>query len=66
MEDPIDGEQYTKFLEVTIPFLLEAVSLDIPARMWFQHEGAPPHFKGVICCTLITQKDELVQGVQCS
>ena len=35
---------YRLFLEVHLPMLLEDVPLHIRRRMWFQHDGAPPHF----------------------
>jgi hypothetical protein len=44
IEEHIGRDQYTQFLEATLPLLLEDVHLDIRARMWFQHDGAPPHF----------------------
>ena len=41
---PLNGENYAIFLDRTLPELLEEVPLDIRRRMWFQHDGAPPHF----------------------
>ena len=39
---------YRMFLEVSLPRSLEAVPLGIRRRMWYQHDGAPPHFAGPV------------------
>jgi hypothetical protein len=44
IKDCIGRDQYNQLLKATLPLLLEDVLLDIHARMWFQHDGAPPHF----------------------
>jgi hypothetical protein len=48
-------------------FLLEDVPLDIRAMMWFQHDGAPPHFTPHVLNLLVTNYAErwIGRGVQC-
>ena len=36
------------FLREVFGELLENISSDIRRRLWFQHDGAPPHFAGAI------------------
>ena len=40
----LNSERYLEFLQTTLPTLLEDVPFNIRAAMWFQHDGAPPHF----------------------
>ncbi|GFS87567.1 hypothetical protein TNCV_2941691 [Trichonephila clavipes] len=40
----LDGETYLVFLQEVLPVLLQNVPVNIKARMWFQHDGAPAHF----------------------
>ena len=40
----LNGDGYRQFLENHLPSLLEDVPLDVRQRMWFLHDGAPPHF----------------------
>ena len=42
-EGRLTGEAYLKFLQEELPQLLEDVSFDKRSRMYFQHDGAPPH-----------------------
>jgi hypothetical protein len=37
-------EVYHRFLQEELPRLLEDVPLNKRGRMYFQHDGAPPHF----------------------
>ena len=39
---------YLIFLQEVLNELLEDVPLDIRRRLWFQHDGAPPHFEGAV------------------
>ena len=39
----LTGEAYLKFLQEELPQLLEDVHLNKRGRMYFQHDGAPPH-----------------------
>lgn len=41
---PLNGAAYLAFLENTLPLLMEEIPLAIRREMWFQHDGAPPHF----------------------
>ncbi|KAJ4428721.1 hypothetical protein ANN_25714 [Periplaneta americana] len=38
------GGNYFVFLRDVLPELLENIPLNIRERIWFQHDGAPPHF----------------------
>lgn len=40
----LNGRIYHDFLENELPVLLENVPLDIRQKIWFQQDGAPPHF----------------------
>lgn len=44
LPDRLTGQNYLIFLEEVLPELLEDVPLAVRHRMWFQHDGAPPHF----------------------
>lgn len=44
----LNGASYLQFLEDTLPELLEDVPIALRQRMWFQHDGAPPHFARVV------------------
>lgn len=41
----LNGIRYREFLEFHLPELLEDVPIRIRQRMWFMHDGAPPHFR---------------------
>ncbi|XP_063994344.1 uncharacterized protein LOC135171649 [Diachasmimorpha longicaudata] len=40
----VTGQRYLQFLQDDLPVLLEHVHFDRRLRMWFQQDGAPPHF----------------------
>ena len=44
MPSPLNGRQYNNFLQHTLPELLEDITLDVRQGMWFQQDGAPPHY----------------------
>lgn len=44
----MDGLQYLQFLRNDLPGLLEDVPLEVRGRMWFLHDGAPPHYRLVV------------------
>lgn len=44
LPERLDGNTYTAFLREHLPGLLEDVPLIVRNRMWFMHDGAPPHF----------------------
>jgi len=44
LEGRLTGEAYLRFLQEELPRLLEDVPLNKRGRMYFQHDGAPPHF----------------------
>ena len=43
LEVHLTGEAYLRFLQEELPRLLEDVPLNKRGRMYFQHDGAPPH-----------------------
>lgn len=51
-EGALTGQFYANFLEHELPQLLENVPLNVRQRMWFMHDGAPPHFSVVARNTL--------------
>ena len=44
LEGRITGEAYLRFLQEELPRLLEDVHLNKQGRLYFQHDGVPPHF----------------------
>jgi len=47
-DNTVNGESYLRLLRDDLPFLLENVDLHTRMRMWFQQDGAPPHFAHVV------------------
>ncbi|KAJ4431034.1 hypothetical protein ANN_19627 [Periplaneta americana] len=43
LPNSLHGSNYFVFLRDVLPELLENISLNIRERIWFQHDGAPPH-----------------------
>ena len=43
LESPLTREAYLTFLQEELPRHLEDVPLNKRSRMFFQHDGAPPH-----------------------
>ena len=43
----LNGEEYRRFLEFVLPELLEEIPAMERFRMWYMHDGAPPHFSVV-------------------
>ena len=43
LEGRFTGESYLRFVQEELPHLLEDVPLDKRSRIYFQHDGAPPH-----------------------
>lgn len=43
-EGTLTGERYLEFLQHVLPVLIEDVPLRERVTMWWQHDGAPPHF----------------------
>ena len=44
LEGRLTAEAYLRFLQKELPRLLEDVPLNKRGGMYFQHDGAPPHF----------------------
>ncbi|XP_060537062.1 uncharacterized protein LOC132708633 [Cylas formicarius] len=42
-EGTLNADRYLRFLQTTLPELLEEVPLDTRMNMWLQHDGAPAH-----------------------
>jgi len=40
----LTGNTYKAFLTIELPGLLEGLPLMIRSEMYFQHDGAPPHY----------------------
>lgn len=40
----LNGIYYLNFLREELPTLFEDVPLQLRQKMWFMHDGAPPHF----------------------
>lgn len=40
----LTGAAYLIFLQDVLPLLLDDVPLHVRQELWFQHDGAPPHF----------------------
>jgi len=55
---PLNGATYLEFLQDSLPELLENVPVNVRARMWYQHDGAPPHYDRAVREYLM----ELFQG----
>lgn len=43
-DNRLTGERYLQFIRDELPVLLEDVNLRARSRMWFQQDGAPPHY----------------------
>jgi hypothetical protein len=43
-EGSLTGDRYHQFLDENLPILIEEVNLNTRHIMWFQHDGAPPHY----------------------
>ncbi|GBN97017.1 hypothetical protein AVEN_46672-1 [Araneus ventricosus] len=48
----LEGRTYLTFLQQVLPELLQPVAANIQTRMWYQHNGAPPHFNLDVQSTL--------------
>lgn len=44
----LDGNSYYHFITNVLPELLEDLPLMLRRRMWFMHDGAPPHFALIV------------------
>lgn len=40
----LNGQQYAEFIRETLPVLLEDVPIQALNTMWYQQDGAPPHY----------------------
>lgn len=48
LEERLNGVVYLQFLQQHLNNLLEEVPLQIRGQMWYMHDGAPPHFHGLV------------------
>ncbi|KAJ8914489.1 hypothetical protein NQ315_002761 [Exocentrus adspersus] len=44
IEGTLNGQKYQEFLDQHLPILLEDLTLQERANMWFQHDGCPAHY----------------------
>lgn len=54
-QERLTGEAYLQFLQEELPTLLEDVPLATRRRMYFQHDGTPPHFSRAVSTYLNQQ-----------
>lgn len=47
-EETLNGERYLQFLREDLPALFDDVSYETRMNMWFQQDGAPPHFARLV------------------
>ena len=47
-ENNLRGDAYEKFLRNELPGLLEDIPLKVRSQMYFQHDGAPPHYSRLV------------------
>lgn len=45
---PLDGDTYLHFLQNELQLYLEDLPLDVLRKLWFQHDGAPPHNSRIV------------------
>ncbi|KAJ8888045.1 hypothetical protein PR048_007531 [Dryococelus australis] len=46
LPDTLTGRKYAVFLREILPELSEDIPLAVRRVMWYQHDGAPPHYSG--------------------
>jgi hypothetical protein len=44
----LTGDIYLKFVQETLPELMEVVPMEVHREMWFQHDGAPAYLTNVV------------------
>ncbi|KAJ8915500.1 hypothetical protein NQ315_012381 [Exocentrus adspersus] len=44
IEGTLNEQKYQEFLDQHLPLLLEDLTLQERANMWFQHDGCPAHY----------------------
>ncbi|RLU21288.1 hypothetical protein DMN91_005661 [Ooceraea biroi] len=44
----VNAQNYLQFLRDILPILLEDIDLNTRRRMWFQHDGAGPHYANIV------------------
>lgn len=47
-DQSLNGERYLQFLQHDLPGLLDDVAYATRLTMWFQQDGAPPHFARIV------------------
>jgi hypothetical protein len=48
LPNKLTAQQYREFIETVLPGLLEDEPLTVRNRLWFQHNGAPGHYRNDI------------------
>ena len=44
----LNGAMYLQFLQTDLQELMKDINLQTLRDMWFQHDGAPAHYAGVV------------------
>lgn len=47
-DDPLNGQTYLDFLQNDFQLYLDDLPLNVIRRLWFQHDGAPPHNSRIV------------------
>ena len=47
-DNNLRGYTYEKFLRKELPGLLEDIPIKVRSQMYFQHDGAPPHYSRLV------------------
>ncbi|KZC12505.1 hypothetical protein WN55_04312 [Dufourea novaeangliae] len=47
-DQPINGAVYLQFLKTRLWNVLEEMPLNLRNSLWFQHDGAPPHYAAAV------------------
>lgn len=55
LDQSMSGANYLRFLQEQLSDELDELGLHIVRRMWFQHDGAPPHFSRAVRSYLDTE-----------
>lgn len=47
-DGPLNADMYRRFLEESLPLLMEAVPVELQRDMWYMQDGAPPHYGRIV------------------
>lgn len=57
-DGPLNGRMYLNFLEEHLPVLLQDVDLQTRNDLWYQHDGAAPHYARIVRTYLNNWRDQ--------